>query len=64
MAHQKIFLLDEKDIPTLWYNFQADMPNKPLAPLNPTSHEPMRVDDLAKIFSKECSKQELDTEHA
>ena len=63
MAHQKRFLLDEKDIPTQWYNIQADMPNKPLAPLNPTSHEPMRVDDLAKIFSKECSKQELDTEH-
>ncbi len=40
------------------------MPNKPLAPLNPATHEPMRVDDLAKIFSKECSKQELDTEHA
>ena len=64
MAHQKRFILDEKDIPTQWYNIQADMPNKPLAPLNPTSHEPMRVDDLAKIFSKECSKQELDTEHA
>ena len=40
------------------------MPNKPLALLNPATHEPMRVDDLAKIFSKECSKQELDTEHA
>lgn len=64
MAHQKRFLLDEKDIPTQWYNIQADMPNKPLAPLNPDTHEPMRVDDLAKIFSKECSKQELDTEHA
>ena len=64
MAHQKRFLLDEKDIPTQWYNLQADMPNKPLAPLNPATHEPMRVDDLAKIFSKECSKQELDTEHA
>ena len=64
MAHQKRFLLDEKDIPTKWYNIQADMPNKPLAPLNPATHEPMRVDDLAKIFSKECSKQELDTEHA
>ena len=63
MAHQKRFLLDEKDIPTQWYNIQADMPNKPLAPLNPATHEPMRVDDLAKIFSKECSKQELDTEH-
>lgn len=64
MAHQKRFLLDEKDIPTQWYNIQADMPNKPLAPLNPATHEPMRVNDLAKIFSKECSKQELDTEHA
>ena len=64
MAHQKRFLLEEKDIPTQWYNIQADMPNKPLAPLNPATHEPMRVDDLAKIFSKECSKQELDTEHA
>ena len=64
MAHQKRFLLDEKDIPTQWYNIQADMPNKPLAPLNPATHEPMRVDDLAKIFSKECSKQELDIEHA
>ena len=64
MAHQKRFLLSEKDIPTQWYNIQADMPNKPLAPLNPTTHEPMGVDDLAKIFSKECSKQELDTEHA
>ena len=64
MAHQKRFLLDEKDIPTQWYNIQADMPNKPLAPLNPATHEPMRVDDLAKIFCKECSKQELDTEHA
>ncbi len=64
MAHQKRFLLDEKDIPTQWYNIQADMPNKPLAPLNPATHEPMRVDDLAKIFSKECSKQELDTEYA
>ena len=63
MAHQKRFLLEEKDIPTQWYNIQADMPNKPLAPLNPATHEPMRVDDLAKIFSKECSKQELDTEH-
>ena len=64
MAHQKRFLLEEKDIPTQWYNIQADMPNKPLALLNPATHEPMRVDDLAKIFSKECSKQELDTEHA
>ena len=40
------------------------MPNKPLPPLNPSTREPMTVEDLSHIFSKECSRQELDTEHA
>ena len=31
----KKFLLQEKDIPTAWYNIVADMENKPLPPLNP-----------------------------
>ena len=31
----KQFLLQEKDIPTAWYNIVADMENKPLPPLNP-----------------------------
>ena len=61
---QKKFILQEQDIPTQWYNIQADMPNKPLPPLNPQTHQPMNADDLSHVFNKECSKQELDTEHA
>ena len=40
------------------------MPNKPLPPLNPATHKPLDADDLSHIFNKECSKQELDVEHA
>lgn len=61
---QKKFLLQESELPTQWYNIQADMLNKPLPPLNPATHEPLKADDLAHIFSLECSKQELDQQHA
>ena len=61
---QKRFILQENEIPTHWYNIQADMPNKPLPPLNPATHKPLNADDLSHIFNKECSKQELDIEHA
>ncbi len=64
MIKQKRFILQEKDLPTKWYNIQAEMPNKPLPPLNPATKEPLSAEDLAHIFSLECSKQELDTEHA
>ena len=64
MAQQKRFILDEKDIPTQWYNIQADMPTKHLPPLHPATRKPMTAEDLSEIFSKECAKQELDCEHA
>ncbi|QKH87707.1 TrpB-like pyridoxal phosphate-dependent enzyme [Prevotella melaninogenica] len=64
MAQQKRFILDEKDIPTQWYNIQADMPTKPLLPLHPATRKPMTAEDLSEIFSMECAKQELDCEHA
>ena len=64
MSKQKRFILQEKDLPTQWYNIQAEMPNKPLPPIHPATHEPLSADDLAHIFSLECSRQELDTEHA
>lgn len=56
---QKRFFLTEEEIPTQWYNIQADMPNKPLPPLNPKTKEPMTVDDLSVVFARECSEQEL-----
>jgi tryptophan synthase beta chain len=60
---QKRFILQENELPTAWYNIQADMPNKPLPPIHPATRQPLGVDDLAHIFPRECCVQELDTEH-
>ena len=64
MSKQKRFILQENELPTQWYNILADMPNKPLPPIHPVTHQPLTVEDLAHIFPAECCKQELDTEHA
>ena len=61
---QKKFILQESELPTQWYNIQADMVNKPVPPLNPGTHEPLKPEDLFPIFNEECSRQELDQEHA
>ena len=61
---QKKFILEEKDLPRQWYNIQADMLNKPGLPLNPATKQPLSAEDLSHIFAYECSKQELDQEHA
>lgn len=63
MSQQKKFFLDEKELPTQWYNLQADLATKPLPLLHPQTRKEMTVDDLSRIFAKECSKQELDTEN-
>ncbi len=60
---QKRFILQENELPTAWYNIQADMPTKPLPPIHPVTKQPLGVDDLAHIFPRECCVQELDTEH-
>ena len=62
--NQKRFFLSEKDIPTQWYNIQAEMPNKPLPPLHPQTRKPLRAEDLYEMFSEECSRQELDQTNA
>ena len=64
MSKQKKFILTEEQIPTQWYNIQADMPNKPLPPLNPATHQPLTADDLSHVFASECAKQELDVTNA
>lgn len=55
----KKFLLDEKEIPTHWYNICADMKNKPGVPLHPGTRQPLKPDDLYPIFAEELCKQEL-----
>ncbi|MDE5986373.1 MAG: TrpB-like pyridoxal phosphate-dependent enzyme [Prevotella sp.] len=64
MKRQKRYFLSEEQIPTQWYNIQADMVNKPLPPLNPATKKPLMPEDLYPIFCEECSRQELDQEHA
>ena len=61
---QKRFILPEDEIPTQWYNIQADMPNKPLPPLNPATKQPMKAEDMYPNFAKACCDQEMDTEDA
>lgn len=62
-TNQKRFFLSEKEIPTQWYNIQAEMPNKPMSPLHPATREALKAEDLYGVFCKECSRQELDQQH-
>ena len=55
-------LLTEKEMPRQWYNIVADMPNRPLPPLNPITGKPTGLDDLSAIFPMELIKQEMSTE--
>uniref|UniRef100_A0A2I2K923 tryptophan synthase n=1 Tax=feces metagenome TaxID=1861841 RepID=A0A2I2K923_9ZZZZ len=56
---QKRFFLSENEIPTQWYNIQAEMPNKPLPLKNPATGAVMKPEDLYPVFCEECSRQEL-----
>ena len=56
--------LDEKEIPTAWYNMRADMKNKPAPLLNPGTHQPMKAEELAPVFCDELIQQELDNDTA
>ena len=55
----KRYFLPEEEIPRKWYNIQADMPNKPLPPLNPATREPLKAEDMFPIFAEELCRQEL-----
>lgn len=55
----KIYL-DEKEMPTQWYNVRADMKNKPAPLLNPGTMQPMTAEELSAVFCKELVSQELD----
>ena len=61
---QKKFLLSEKEMPTQWYNIQAEMPNKPLPVLHPGTKEPMKPEDWYPLFAKGLVDQEVNTKDA
>jgi tryptophan synthase beta chain len=56
------FTLEEKQMPTRWYNIQPDLP-KPLPPyLHPGTKQPLGPADLAPLFAMELIKQEVSQE--
>ena len=56
---QKRIILPESEIPTEWYNIQAEMPTKPLPMLDPKSLRPITAEDLYPMFVEESARQEL-----
>jgi tryptophan synthase beta chain len=56
------FILDEKDMPTQWYNILPDLP-EPLPPvLHPGTGQPVTPDDLAPLFPMALIMQEFSPE--
>ena len=62
MSQQTKFVRSERDIPEKWYNIAADMPNKPLPPLHPGTHQPIGPEALAPLFPMELIKQEVSSD--
>jgi tryptophan synthase beta chain len=60
MPETKI-LLEEKDIPTHWYNVVADMPNPPAPPLGPDGN-PVSPEQMLAIFPGSILEQEMSAE--
>jgi tryptophan synthase beta chain len=58
---RSMFFLDQKDMPTQWYNVQADLP-EPLPPtINPITKEPATPEFMHVLFPMECIMQEVNT---
>src|SRR6266436_4563798 len=53
------FALDEKDIPTKWYNIQADFKTPAPPVIHPGTKQPIGPQDLAPLFPMELIKQEV-----
>jgi tryptophan synthase beta chain len=62
MREEKKIVLTEKEMPTQWYNIQADLP-KPLPPvLHPGTGKPIGPADLAPLFPMGLIMQEVSQE--
>src|SRR6266700_6903371 len=59
-VHTK-YLLSEEEMPRVWYNIMADMPNLPAPALHPGTKQPVTPDDLAPLFPMALIMQEVST---
>jgi tryptophan synthase beta chain len=56
------YMLPESDIPTHWYNIQADLPEPMAPPLHPGTQQPATAEDMTAIFPMSLVEQEMTTE--
>jgi tryptophan synthase beta chain len=61
MDSKRVFLSD-KDLPTAWYNLQADLPEPVPPPLNPATMKPVGPADLEPVFARALIMQEVSQE--
>ncbi|MEM0332520.1 MAG: TrpB-like pyridoxal phosphate-dependent enzyme [Archaeoglobaceae archaeon] len=52
-------ILNDEAMPKRWYNILPDLPEKLPPPLNPVTKEPVKPQELEKIFPKSLIKQEV-----
>jgi len=62
MERDKKITLSESEIPQRWYNILPDLPEPLPPPMSPATKEPLKPEELAKIFPMELIKQELSQE--
>ena len=56
------FLLRAEEMPTHWYNLQADYPEPLPPPLHPGTKQPISPDMMAPLFPETLVAQEMSTE--
>ena len=61
-SKDRAIFLSQDDIPTSWYNIQADLPEPLPPPLDPGTLKPMSPEPLFRIFAKELVAQEVSRE--
>ena len=62
MSQQTRFTLSQKDIPSRWYNLNADFPEPLPPPLHPGTKEPLPPEALEQIFPRNLIEQEISAE--
>lgn len=62
MEKDKKIFLPESEIPQRWYNILPDLPEPLPPPINPATKEPLKPEELAKIFPMELIRQEASQE--
>ena len=62
MSQKTRFTLSQAEMPTHWYNLNADFPQPMPPPLHPGTKEPISPQDLGAIFPEPLIQQEISTE--